>query len=223
MKTGPAQGLKLTSDGAPDMRPKNFLSGFAVVASYMRSEVVVRQTPVAARDERAEALAALGPSRVKRLSAYANLCAVGLQDGGADLLQGAYLRWLESEKPVEGPDNTYRYLRGAIKSARSNALRHDGIVRATFGDRAEPDAEEEIDPVEEAPSGAASAEDAAFAEQLYQALAADPEVQMLVLQVSQGASRADIQQEMNWDDHKYEAVQKRKKRTVAKLVREGKI
>ena len=45
---------------------------------------------------------------------------------------------------------------------------------------------------------------------------------MLMFQ-DDGAERADVLRELGWDVTKYETVQKRKKRMVARLINEGKI
>ena len=174
--------------------------------------------------DRVAALAALDENQVKQLAAFANLCSSGLLEDGQDLLQATYQRWLGSEVPVVGPIETVRFLFGAIRSIKFNEFRRKRAERAAFGNRAEPDANEpdSEDPIELVAANAATAEDSVYAQQLYDALD-DTELQLLILHLAEGTPRAQIQAELKWDDKKYDAVQKRKLRTVAKLMREGKI
>ena len=46
------------------------------------------------------------------------------------------MRWLGSDKPMEDPEQTCNFLRGAISSSRSNTFRHEKVVRRYEGVRA---------------------------------------------------------------------------------------
>lgn len=180
-------------------------------------------TSAAALDDRASALAALGPNREKRLAVYASLARRGLDDDADDLLQGAYLRWMGSDVPVVGPDETYDFLIGAMNSLRSNAFRRKRLTKRVLGERAQPVADDEEDPIDAAPANGTSPEDCVFARQLYDHLGGDPDLQLLVLHISERTSRVEIKRDLGWDDKKYDAVQKRKIRAAAKLIGEGKV
>ena len=186
----------------------------------------MRHRPISTLDrhDRNAALEALSTDQRKRLAAYANLCSAGLPDEGCDLLQSAYQRWLASDVPIEGPVETEKYLFGAIKSIRFNGFRRKRAEAKALGGRIEPDLEdgEAEPPVEMVAGSESNAEDATFAQQLYDALN-DPELKLLVLHLAERTPRKQIQAELGWDDKKYDAVQKRKLRTVAKLLKEGKI
>jgi len=180
--------------------------------------------PMVESGDRSAALEALSGDQVKRLAAYANLCSNGLPEEGQDLLQAAYQRWLASDVPVKGAAETAAYLFGAIKSIRSNGFRRMRSEFAAFGERIEPDQhdEEAEAPVETVRANSAAADETMYVQQVYDALN-DPELQLLVLHQSEGTARKQIQEELGWDDKKYEAVQKRKLRALAKLLKEGKI
>jgi DNA-directed RNA polymerase specialized sigma24 family protein len=63
---------------------------------------------------RAAALDALSEDQRKQLAGYARIMSRGTGDEGDDLLQGAFVRWLASDKPIEGPEQTCKFLREAI-------------------------------------------------------------------------------------------------------------
>jgi len=173
--------------------------------------------------DRARALEALGDDQRKRLAAFARLAAPSTGADGEDLLSAAHLRWLESQEPIEGPDRTYEFLRGAISSIRFNIFRHQKVARKVDGVRVFAASPEDQDPMELGADPAASQEDSVFAQELYDLCAADKEVQTLITYDADGASRADIQKEMKWDDKKYDAVRKRKLRMIARWKTEGKL
>jgi hypothetical protein len=79
------------------------------------------------------------------------------------------------------------------------------------------------DPIDVALDPAPSQEDALTLRQLYELCACDSDVQMLLMLQADGAERADILREFGWDVTKYETVQKRKRKIVARLINEGKI
>lgn len=175
------------------------------------------------RNERAAALAALSEDQRKQLAAYARFMAHRTGEEGDDLLQGAFARWLASDKPVEGPDETCKFLREAISSIRSNNFRHQKVVRRLEGERAFANEDDEDDPVDQAADSASSTEATAFAQQLYNLCTGDDDIQLLfVAQLNNGAP-ADIRAELGWDEKKYKAVQKRKRRLVIRWMLEGKV
>lgn len=174
-------------------------------------------------NERAAALTALSEDQRKRLSAYAQFMSGGTGDEGHDLLQGAFARWLASDKPVEGPEQTCTFLREAMSSIRSNIFRHQKVVRRFEGVRAVAQEGDENDPVEQAPDPTPSIEEAMFCQQLYDLFANDEEIQLLLMALFDKATPAEIQVEFGWDEKKYNAVQKRKRRLVARLMLEGKL
>lgn len=180
----------------------------------------VLQRAVSAK-ERADALEALSTDQRKRLAGFSRLMALNTGEAGEDLLQAAQLRWLESEVPIEGPDRTYEFLCGAIRSRRSNIFRHQKLAQKVDGIRAYAASPDEQDPIEHGIDAAASQEDTVFAQQLYDLCANDTEVQTLIMYDSEGTSRAEIQAETAWDDKKYEAIRKRKIRMVARWKIEG--
>lgn len=173
--------------------------------------------------DRAAALAALDNDRRKRLAAYARFAAQGTGDEGDDLLQEAFLRWLGSDTLVEGLDQTYIFLRQAISSGRSNRFRHNNVVRRYEGVRAVAQDDEEEDPLDQAPDSAASADSRLCAQQLYDFFRDDGDVQLLIMAQVDGGTPAAIQAELGWDEHKYKAVQKTKRRRVIRLMAEGKL
>lgn len=171
--------------------------------------------------QRADALMALSASQMKHLVVFARLKARNTGESDEDLLHSAHVRWLQSDVPVEGPDRTFEFLRGAISSIRSNTFRHQKLVRKMEGVRAVQNSPEEQDPLELSIDPASSQEDTVFAQQLYDLCARDKEVQMLVMFDVEQTSRADILSEMGWDDKKYDAVRKRKARLIARLLIDG--
>jgi DNA-directed RNA polymerase specialized sigma24 family protein len=171
-------------------------------------------------NERAAALAALSKDQMKRLAAYAKILSPGTGDEGGDLLHDAFARWLRSEKPVEGPAQTYEFLWRAIRSVRFNALRHQKVVRRYEGVRAVAAPDDEEDPLDQAVDATASADRRLIAQQLYD-LCQDDEIKLLVMTRLDNATPAEIQAELGWDEKKYKAVQKKKARLVIRLTLEG--
>jgi hypothetical protein len=182
----------------------------------------LRVTRAAAQSVRADALQALTDDHRKTLVAEARLRARGTSYDFGDLLNGAYERWMASEKAIVGPVETCTFLRGAIRSIASNERRHAAMVRRVDGDRVVA-FEGEPDPMDSAPDRASSPESALILAQLYELCAHDPDVQTLLMFQDDGAERADVLRDMSWDVTKYETVQKRKKKLVARLINEGKI
>jgi DNA-directed RNA polymerase specialized sigma24 family protein len=174
-------------------------------------------------DERSAALAALSPAQKKQLATYARIMSGGTGDEGTDLLQEAFARWLGSDKPVEGPDQTRDFLRGAIKSIRYNILRHKRVVLKYEGVRAVTQEGDEEDPLDGAADPAASTEGPLFVQQVYDLCGDDEEVRSLLIAQVGNASPDDILAELKWDEKKYKAVQKRKRRLVIRLTLEGKL
>lgn len=198
------------------------LSEKGIFASYNRQgrERALKK-PVQTTD-RAAALDALSKDQRKRLAAYARFCSINTGEGPDDVLQSAQMRWLESDTPVEGPERTYQFLWGAMTSIRSNSFRHAAVVRETHGVRVTASIESGRDPIDLAPDERDARETVTFAQQLYDLCAGDGELQMLLMCQLDRANRADIQAELGWDDTKYETVQKRKKRLIARWKLEGK-
>ena len=176
----------------------------------------------AAVTTRANALRALTDDHRKTLVADARLRSRGTAFEFGDLLNGAYERWMVSEKPVTGPAETCAFLRGAIRSIASNERRHAATVRRMDGERIVA-ADGEPDPMAAVPDRTASPEEALFLAQLYELCAVDPDVQTLLMYQDDGAERAEVLRELGWNVTKYETVQKRKKRMMARLINEGKI
>lgn len=217
-----AQLGKLASAQTRTSKTKKFFVPALALGELFQLEDMAQKTP-AELDARAAALTGLGPDRAKQLAGYANLCSRGLDEDGEDLLSGAQARWLASDIPVAGPDDTVKFLIGAINSLRSNAFRKQRVAKRAFGDRAEPNPEAGTDPLDDVEARACAADDAVFAQQAYDALSDEPDVQILLCHLAEKTSRADIQKELGWDDHKYEAVQKRKIRAIARLMAVGKL
>jgi DNA-directed RNA polymerase specialized sigma24 family protein len=165
---------------------------------------------------------ALNEDQRKRLAAYAEISSAGTGSDGDDLLQEAFTRWLASDKSIEGPEQTCNFLRGAIGSIRFNTFRHGKVVRRYEGVRAVPEECDEEDPLDQAADPAASTEGPLFVQQLYD-LCEDEEVQLLLTAQADNATPAEIQAELGWDEKKYKAVQKRKRRLVIRLMLEGKL
>jgi DNA-directed RNA polymerase specialized sigma24 family protein len=172
--------------------------------------------------DRAAALAALSADEVKQLAAYARIMSQGTGLGGNDLLQDAYVRWLASTKPVVGPEQTANFLRGAISSIRSNHFRHERVVQKYEGIRAVAEEGDE-DPLDQAADPAASTEGPLFHQQVYDLCADDEEVQLLLMKQWDRATPAEIRAELGWDETKYQAVQKRKRRLITRWTLEGQL
>lgn len=128
---------------------------------------------------RSAALVALSADQRKQLAAYAQMMSQGTGNEGQDLLQDAFARWLSSDKPVEGPEETGKFLRGAISSIRFNTFRREKVVRRYEGVRAVADEDEE-DPLDQAADPAASTEGPLFVQQVYDLCGDDEEVQFVV-------------------------------------------
>jgi DNA-directed RNA polymerase specialized sigma24 family protein len=174
-------------------------------------------------NERAAALDALSEDQRKQLAAYARIMSGGTGDEGDDLLQGAFVRWLASDQPVEGPEQTCKFLLGAISSIRSNMFRHKKVVRRLEGVRAVAREEDEEDPLDQAADPAASTEVPVFFQQVYDLCDGDEEIQLLLMAQLDKGTPAEIQADLGWEEKKYNAVQKRKKRLVARWMLEGKL
>jgi DNA-directed RNA polymerase specialized sigma24 family protein len=174
-------------------------------------------------NERAAALEALCQDQRKRLAAYARFKSQGSGEDGDDLLQEAFARWMSSDKPVESQEQTCNFLRGAINSIVSNIFRHDKVVRRVEGVRAVAQEGDDEDPVEQAGDPTASTEGPTFAQQMYDLCGHDPEVQSLLTANAIGSTPDEIKSEFGWDDKKYNAVQKRKRRLVMRWMLEGKL
>jgi DNA-directed RNA polymerase specialized sigma24 family protein len=173
-------------------------------------------------NERTAALTALSEDQRKQLAAYARIMSRGTGDEPADLLQSAFARWLDSDKSVQGPEQTCKFLREAISSIRSNIFRHHKVVRRYEGVRVVAE-EDEDDPLDQVHDPAVCAEATVFFQQLYDLCADDEEIQLLILAELKGEAPAEIQAEFGWDENKYKAVQKRKKRMVIRWMLEGKL
>jgi DNA-directed RNA polymerase specialized sigma24 family protein len=171
---------------------------------------------------RAAALDALSEDQRKQLAGYARIMSRGTGDEGDDLLQGAFVRWLASDKPIEGPEQTCKFLREAISSLRSNVFRHEKVVRRIEGERAHKQEDEEDEPLDRAADTSASTDGPLFVQQVYD-LCDDDEVRLMLTAQADRATREQVKAELGWDDKKYETVQKRKRRLVIRLMREGKL
>lgn len=171
---------------------------------------------------RANALRALSDDHRKILVADARLRARGTSLDFEDLLHGAYERWMTSGKEISGAAETCAFLRGAIRSIASNDHRHTAMVRRIEGNRIFA-MDGELDPISEAPDLTASQENTLLLTQLYELCAHDPDVQTFLMFQDDGAERADILRELGWNVTKYETVQKRKLKLIARLINDGKI
>jgi DNA-directed RNA polymerase specialized sigma24 family protein len=174
-------------------------------------------------DIRGAALTALSEDQRTQLAAYAEIMSGGTGSEGGDLLNEAILRWMASDKPVEGPDQTCDFLRGAIRSIRFNTFRHQKVVRRVEGQRALKLDDEDEEPLDGAPDPAASTEGPLFVQQVYDLCGDDEEIQLLLMAQADNATPEQIKADLNWDDRKYEAVRKRKRRLMIRLMREGKL
>uniref|UniRef100_Q07NQ1 RNA polymerase, sigma-24 subunit, ECF subfamily n=1 Tax=Rhodopseudomonas palustris (strain BisA53) TaxID=316055 RepID=Q07NQ1_RHOP5 len=174
-------------------------------------------------NDRAAALAELSGDQKKKLTAWSGLASRGTPYEANDLLQGAYVRWLASKKPVEGPDETYDYLFGAIKSIRSNHFKREKTVARYDGKRAFETEDDEETLVETAADPVETIESAVFQQQLFDLFRDDDEILELLIEQIDDAAASEIQAKLGWSKTKYETVQKRKKRLVAKYMSEGKL
>jgi DNA-directed RNA polymerase specialized sigma24 family protein len=147
----------------------------------------------------------------------------GTGDEGDDLLNEAFARWMASDKPVEGPEQTCNFLRGAISSIRFNIFRHYKVVRRVEGVRAVAQEDDQEDPLDQAADPAASTEGLLFVQQVYDLCDGDEEVQLLLMAQAENATPDQIQRDFGWDEKKYKAVQKRKRRLVIRWTLEGKL
>lgn len=189
--------------------------------SYWVGEGYVQNLVGGSDGIRGAALDALDDAQMKKLTAISRLLAIAPMEP-KDLLHDACLRWLQSDIPVEGPDRTYSFIRDAMKSLRSNALRHAGVVKQAIGDRLQP-SQDGGDVSELLTSPSSSVEDSKVVQQAFDLFADDLEVQQYILKFMDGASPDEIQAELGWDKLKYQAVQKRRARAVAKFIAEGKL
>lgn len=171
--------------------------------------------------DRAKALEALGDDNMKRLMTHARLQSSGLDVDGKDLFQEACLRWLKSEVAIGDVNDTYKYMVGAINSLRFNAFRRQDVVKETIGERKFAKGEDDGDPLYEVAARTTPPDDALFVQQVYDRVADDPDLQLLIMCQGQQATRAEIVEELGWDEKKYETVRKRKMRRIAKLMSEG--
>lgn len=168
---------------------------------------------------RGAALSALDDAQMKKLELISRVLAKPAMEPKV-LLHDAFVRWLQSDTPIEGPERTFAFIRDAMKSIRSNTFRHARVVKGALGDRLQTQEDAE-DIAEQQPSSAASAEDSKTVQQAFDLFADDPEVQEYILKLMDGASPDEIQIELGWDKLKYQAVQKRRSRAVAKFIAEG--
>jgi hypothetical protein len=95
-------------------------------------------------------------------------------------------------------------------------------VRRIEGERAYKQEDAEEEPIDRAADSSASTEGPLFVQQVYD-LCADEEIQFLLMAQADRATPEQIKLEFGWDDKKYETVQKRKRRLVIRLMREGKL
>ena len=133
------------------------------------------------------------------------------------------MRWLGSDKPIEGAEQTCGFLRGAISSIRSNTFRHEKVVQRYEGVRAVRQEDDEEEPLDQAGDPAASTEGPLFVQQVYDLCEDDEEVQLLIMKQWDRATPAEIRTELEWDETKYQAVLKRKRRLVIRWTLEGKL
>ncbi|NNE40169.1 MAG: hypothetical protein HKN14_04535 [Marinicaulis sp.] len=171
--------------------------------------------------DRVGALETLNDDEMKKLAAFARIRSAGSTIDADDLLQGAYLRWLQSDVAIEGPQQTFNFLVGAINSQRSNAFRREKTVKSKLGER-----KSALDPAKEealyeSAAQRPSQDDSMFLQQLFDLLADDPDIQLLLMCLGQQATKTETMEELGWDAKKYEAVRKRKVRRIAKLTSDG--
>lgn len=172
---------------------------------------------------RADALDALDRDQRTQLAAFADLMSRGTGDDGDDLLQEAIRRWLDSDVPVQGPEQTCNFLRGAINSIRSNRFRKQRTVERVEGRRAHKLEHEEEEPLDRAADPTAATDGPLYVQQVYD-LCEDEDVKLLLLTLLGGQATPDeIKAELGWNDTKYATVLKRRRRLVIRLMREGKL
>ncbi len=174
-------------------------------------------------NERVAALAALSADDRKRLATYASVTSGGNGEEANDLLHDAFVRWLRSDKPIEGPEATCNFLRGAMNSIRSNIFRHAKVVQRYEGTRVVAEPDDEDDPVDLAADPAVSTDGPLFVQQVYDLCHDDEDVQLLLTAQADNATPDQMRDELDWDERKYKAVQKRKRRLVIRWTLEGKL
>ncbi|MDP2123929.1 MAG: hypothetical protein Q8J92_06060 [Parvibaculum sp.] len=158
----------------------------------------------------------------KRLVALSEYLARGTGDEGCDLLQAATVRWLQTDTvEYPSPNAALVFLRGAMFSVRYNRLRQLRLQRSQIGERLVPATPDAMDPVENIADQTNSTEDEMFVQQLFDLLDDDLELQAYLLGRLSRATRTDMKSDNNWDDKKYDAVQKRFNRMISKLQSEG--
>ena len=79
-----------------------------------------------------------------------------------------------------------------------------------------------VETLDRAADPAASTEGPLFVQQVYD-LCNDEDIQLLLMAQADRATPEEIKADCRWDDKKYETVQKRKRRLVIRLMREGKL
>jgi hypothetical protein len=174
--------------------------------------------------ERGAALLALSPDQKKRLQVLSRALSQGTGDEGGDLIQAAQVRWLKTSSCDDlTPDAVCKFLAEAMYSIRSNRFRQLRGQQRQLGNRLVPavgddEAEEPVECVEDRTQ---SAEDYAFAQQIYDRCKDDPEIQSYIMYRLERSSRTQMQEDAGWADNKYEAIQKRFNRMVAKWKIEG--
>jgi len=173
--------------------------------------------------DRTRALAELSEDHRKKLATFARMASRGTPYDPEDLSQGAVLRWLQSEKPIEGAEETFKYLMGAIKSIRSNHVRREKTIARYEGKRAFETEDDEEALVEQGADPVEVTESSLFQDQLLDLFRDDDEVLELLMEQMVDATPGEIRKKLNWDKTKYETVQKRKTRKVAKLMIEGEL
>ncbi len=174
--------------------------------------------------ERGAALLALSPDQKKRLGALSRALAQGTGDEGSDLLQAAQVRWLKTTSTDDlTPDAVCTFLAAAMYSIRSNRFRQLRGQQLQFGTRLVPSIGDDDleDPVERVEDRTQSTEDCVFAQQIYDRCEDDPDIQSYLMYRLERSSRAQIQADAGWEDNKYEAIQKRFSRLVARWKIEG--
>jgi len=172
--------------------------------------------------DRAKALQAIELADKRRLVGLSEYLARGTGDEGADLLQAATLRWLQTEAvKAPSPQIAYSFVRSAMFSVRSNRFRQLRSERSQLGTLLVPATPDAAAPVENVRDLTASTEDEIFAQQLFDLLDDDLELQAYLLGRLSRAPRADIQSDNKWDDKKYDAVQKRFNRMIINLQVKG--
>jgi len=172
---------------------------------------------------RADALDALDRNQRTLLAGFAELMSRGTGDDGDDLLQSAMARWLASDVPIQGPDQTCNFLRGAISSIRFNTFRKKRTVERIEGRRAHKLEHEADEPLDRAADPTAATDGPLYIQQVYD-LCEDEDVKLLLLTLLGGQATPDeVKAELGWNDTKYATVLKRKRRLVIRLMLEGKL